>query len=153
MESDKVQEDSLSKVNIIKPKAVRRCKKSKKLLKSSISSTSSGSKKSSEIKIFDGEETNFELDNININEIDTDFFLYEQKNEEEMCFNELNDLIKAPKEIKKKNKSNKIKRSQNPLKAELEMMQESYFDELIQDFQSFYKNQNQNNNSTDEEEK
>ena len=80
MESDKVQEDSLSKVNIIKPKAVRRCKKSKKLLKSSISSTSSGSKKSSEIKIFDGEETNFELDNININEIDTDFFLYEQKN-------------------------------------------------------------------------
>ena len=147
-----VQEDSLSKVNIIKPKAVRRCKKSKKLLKSSISSTSSGSKKSSEIKIFDGEETNFELDNININEIDTDFFLYEQKNEEEMCFNELNDLIKAPKEIKKKSKSNKIKRSQNPLKAELEMMQESYFDELIQDFQSFYKNQNQNN-STDEEEK
>ena len=145
MESDKVQEDSLSKVNIIKPKAVRRCKKSKKLLKSSISSTSSGSKKSSEIKIFDGEETNFELDNININEIDTDFFLYEQKNEEEMCFNELNDLIKAPKEIKKKSKSNKIKRSQNPLKAELEMMQESYFDELIQDFQSFYKNQNQNN--------
>ena len=153
MESDKVQEDSLSKVNIIKPKAVRRCKKSKKLLKSSISSTSSGSKKSSEIKIFDGEETNFELDNININEIDTDFFLYEQKNEEEMCFNELNDLIKAPKEIKKKSKSNKIKRSQNPLKAELEMMQESYFDELIQDFQSFYKNQKQNNNSTDEEEK
>ena len=153
MESDKVQEDSLSKVNIIKPKAVRRCKKSKKLLKSSISSTSSGSKKSSEIKIFDGEETNFELDNININEIDTDFFLYEQKNEEEMCFNELNDLIKAPKEIKKKSKSNKIKRSQNPLKAELEMMQESYFDQLIQDFQSFYKNQNQNNNSTDEEEK
>ena len=152
MESDKVQEDSLSKVNIIKPKAVRRCKKSKKLLKSSISSTSSGSKKSSEIKIFDGEETNFELDNININEIDTDFFLYEQKNEEEMCFNELNDLIKAPKEIKKKSKSNKIKRSENPLKAELEMMQESYFDELIQDFQSFYKNQNQNN-STDEEEK
>ena len=152
MESDKVQEDSLSKVNIIKPKAVRRCKKTKKLLKSSISSTSSGSKKSSEIKIFDGEETNFELDNININEIDTDFFLYEQKNEEEMCFNELNDLIKAPKEIKKKSKSNKIKRSQNPLKAELEMMQESYFDELIQDFQSFYKNQNQNN-STDEEEK
>ena len=152
MESDKVQEDSLSKVNIIKPNAVRRCKKSKKLLKSSISSTSSGSKKSSEIKIFDGEETNFELDNININEIDTDFFLYEQKNEEEMCFNELNDLIKAPKEIKKKSKSNKIKRSQNPLKAELEMMQESYFDELIQDFQSFYKNQNQNN-STDEEEK
>ena len=152
MESDKVQEDSLSKVNIIKPKAVRRCKKTKKLLKSSISSTSSGSKKSSEIKIFDGEETNFELDNININEIDTDFFLYEQKNEEEMCFNELNDLIKAPKEIKKKSKSNKIKRSENPLKAELEMMQESYFDELIQDFQSFYKNQNQNN-STDEEEK
>ena len=144
MESEKIQEDSFSKMKIIKPKATRRCKKSKKILKSSISSTSSNSKKSSEIKIFDGEETNFELDNININEIDTDFFLYEQKNEEEMCFNELNDLIKAPKEIKKKSKSNKIKRSQNPLKAELEMMQESYFDELIQDFQAFCKSKSQN---------
>ena len=150
MESDKVQEDSLSKVNIIKPKAVRRCKKSKKLLKSSISSTSSGSKKSSEIKIFDGEETNFELDNININEIDTDFFLYEQKNEEEECFNELNDLISAPKDLRKSSKSDKIKRCKNPIKDELEMMQESYFDELIQDFQAFCKSKSQNSFGEDE---
>ena len=152
MESQKIQEDSFSNVKILRPKAVRRYKKTKKVLKSSISSTSSTSKKSSEIKIFDGEETNFELDNININEIDTDFFLYEQKNEEEMCFNELNDLISAPKDLRKSSKSDKIKRCKNPIKDELEMMQESYFDELIQDFQSFYKNQNQNN-STDEEEK
>ena len=144
MESDKVQEDSFSKVNIIKPKAVRRCKKSKKLLKSSISSTSSGSKKSSEIKIFNGEEANIELDNISIDEINADFFLYEQKNEEEECFNELNDLISAPKDLRKSSKSDKIKRCKNPIKDELEMMQESYFDELIQDFQAFCKSKSQN---------
>ena len=152
MESDKVQEESCSRVKIIKPKAVRRYKKSKKNFKNSTQSPIPYSKKNSEIKIFTGEETNVELDNITIDEINTDFFLYEQKSEEEMCFNELNGLIKAPKDFKKKSKSSKIKRCQNPLKAELEMMQESYFDELIQDFQTFNKNQSQNS-STDEEEK
>ena len=152
MESDKVQEESYSKVKIMKPKAVRRYKKSKKNLKNSTQSPFPDTKKNSEIKIFTGEETNIELDNISIDEINTDFFLYEQKNEEEICFNELNDLMRASKKIKKKSKSSKIKRCENPLKAELEMMQESYFDELIQDFQSFNKNQSQNS-STDEEEK
>ena len=145
MESEKIQEDSFSKMKIIKPKATRRCKKSKKILKSSISSTSSNSKKSSEIKIFNGEEANIELDNISIDEINADFFLYEQKNEEEEeCFNELNDLISAPKDLRKSSKSDKIKRCKNPIKDELEMMQESYFDELIQDFQAFCKSKSQN---------
>ena len=144
MESEKIQEDSFSKMKIMKPKATRRCKKSKKILKSSISSTSSNSKKSSEIKIFKGEEANIELDNISIDEINADFFLYEQKNEEEECFNELNDLISAPKDLRKSSKSDKIKRCKNPIKDELEMMQESYFDELIQDFQAFCKSKSQN---------
>ena len=118
--------------------------KIKKDFKSSISSTSSNSKKSSEIKIFNGEEANIELDNISIDEINADFFLYEQKNEEEECFNELNDLISAPKDLRKSSKSDKIKRCKNPIKDELEMMQESYFDELIQDFQAFCKSKSQN---------
>ena len=74
MESSKVQEDSFSTVKVFKPKAIRRYKKSKKILKSSISSSSSGSKKSSEIKIFNGEESNIELENITIDEINNDFF-------------------------------------------------------------------------------
>ena len=152
MESEKVQEDSFSKVKILKPKAIRRCKKSKKILKSSISSTNSNSKKSSEIKIFNGDETNIELENISIDEINTDFLMYDSKNEEEECFNEINDIINGAKTIKKKCTSNKIKRCQNPLKEEIEMMQGSYFDELIQDFEAFCKNQNQNS-SGDEEEK
>ena len=152
MESEKIQEDSFSNVKILRPKAVRRYKKSKKILKSSISSTSSTSKKSSEIKIFDGEETNIELDNISIDEINNDFFLYSEKNEEEECFNELCDIINAPKNVKAKKDSNKIKRCKNPLQAELKMLEESHFDELIQDFEAMYKNHNQNN-SGDEEEK
>ena len=152
MESEKIQEDSFSNVKILRPKAVRRYKKSKKILKSSISSTSSTSKKSSEIKIFDGEETNIELDNISIDEINNDFFLYSEKNEEEECFNELCDIINAPKNVKAKKDSNKIKRCKNPLQAELKMLEESHFDELIQDFEAMYKNHNQSN-SGDEEEK
>ena len=152
MESEKIQEDSFSNVKILRPKAVRKYKKSKKILKSSISSTSSTSKKSSEIKIFDGEETNIELDNISIDEINNDFFLYSEKNEEEECFNELCDIINAPKNVKAKKDSNKIKRCKNPLQAELKMLEESHFDELIQDFEAMYKNHNQSN-SGDEEEK
>ena len=152
MESQKVQEDSFSTVKILRPKAVRRHKKSKKILKSSISSTSSTSKKGSEIKIFDGEETNIELENISIDEINNDFFLYSEKNEEEECFNELSDIINAPKNTKGKKDSNKIKRCKNPLQTELKMLEESHFDELIQGFEAFYKNHNQNS-SGDEEEK
>ena len=119
MESSKVQEDSFSTVKVFKPKAIRRYKKSKKILKSSISSSSSGSKKSSEIKIFNGEESNIELENITIDEINNDFFLYKQKNEEEECFNELNELINSSKENKKgKKSSKKIKRCKNPLEKD-----------------------------------
>ena len=150
MESQKIQEDSFSNVKILRPKALRRYKKTKKVLKSSISSTSS--KKSSEIKIFDGEETNIELDNISIDEINNDFFLYSEKNEEEECFNELCDIINAPKNVKEKKDSNKIKRCKNPIQTELKMLEESHFDELIQGFEALYKNQNQNS-SGDEEEK
>ena len=130
---------------IYKPKAVRRVKKSKKILKSSISSsTSSNSKKSYEVKIFDGEESNFELDNISIDEINNDFFLYEQKNEEIECFNELYDLINAPKKTKQKKTLGKVKRCKNPLEAELKMMEESNSKELCK---------SQNQSSGDEEEK
>ena len=152
MESQKIQEDSFSEVKILKPKPIRRFKKSKKILKSSISSTSSNSKKSSEIKIFDGEETNIELDNISIDEINNDFFLYSEKNDEEECFNELCDIINAPKNVKTKKTSKKIKRCKNPLQTELKMIEQSHFDELIHDFEALCKNQNQNS-SGDEEEK
>ena len=68
---------------------------------------------------------------------------------EEECFNELNELINSSKENKKgKKSSKKIKRCKNPLEAELEMMQESYVDELIQGLHDFCKI-----NSGDEDEK
>ena len=117
MESQKIQEDSFSNVKILRPKAVRRYKKTKKVLKSSISSTSS--KKSSEIKIFDGEETNIELDNISIDEINNDFFLYSEKNEEEECFNELCDIINAPKNVKEKKAAKKLNKFWKHLKKNL----------------------------------
>ena len=78
--------------------------------------------------------------------------MYPEKNEEEECFNELCDIINAPKNVKEKKDSNKIKRCKNPIQTELKMLEESHFDELIQGFEALYKNQNQNS-SGDEEEK
>ena len=79
MESSNVQENQFSTVKIFKLKAIRRYKKSKKILKSSISSSSSNSKKSTEIKIFNVEESNIELENITIDEINNNFFYMNKK--------------------------------------------------------------------------
>ena len=116
-------------IKIFKPKAVRRCKKSKIILKkTSISSSSSGnsanSKKSTEIKIFDGEckSTNVDLENISIDEINLDFYMYEQKSDEFDCYNELSDIMKTSKKIKNKNmnveSSQPIKEKHNEEKEE-----------------------------------
>ena len=147
MEHQKPQEDSVENKKIFKPKAVRRYKKSKIILKkTSISSSSSGnsanSKKNTEIKIFDGEckSTNVDLENISIDEINLDFYMYEQKSDEFDCYNELSDIMKTSKKIK--NKNNKIKRCKNPKQYEIEMMENFYFNELAR---------NQNNSSEDSE--
>ena len=146
MEEQKFQEDSLSNIKIYKPKAIRKCKKSKNCLKSSISSKdskdSTNSKKSEEIKIFDGECTNIDLENINIDEINLDFYMYKQKSDEFECYNELSDIINSSKVIKKQKKIKKIKRCKNPKISQIKMMESSYFNESIIDIKTFSNNNN-----------
>ena len=139
MEDTKNINDSFNEVKIHKPKAVRLCPSSKKSTKSSLLSSST-STANSEISInqFNTEETKIDLENITIEEINTDFFIYGQFLEEEECHNELYDIINnsSENEIKEKNKekdAKKVKRCENPLKKELEMLEKSYFDELIEE--------------------
>ena len=89
------------------------------------------------------EETKIDLDNISLDEINTDFFLYGQYLEEEECQNEICDILNNSFENGNDDKENidekekdktKIKRCENPLKLNLDNLTCSYFDDLIEDF-------------------
>ena len=153
MEDSKNINDSLNEVKIYKPKPVRRCPNSKKALKSSISSTSSSSTVNSEINMnqINLEKTKIDFENISLEEINTDFFLCGEYLEEEKCLNELYDIMnnsneeKDEERNKKQKDTRKIKRCENPLKKELEMLNVNYFDELIEEFNVFECKENKGN--------
>ena len=139
MEDTKNINDSLNEIKIHKPKAVRLCPSSKKNGKSSLSSSTSTVNSEISINQFNVEETKIDLENITIEEINTDFFIYGEYLEEEECHNELYDIINSSSEneIKEENfekkDTKKVKRCENPLKKELEMLKNSYFDELMEE--------------------
>ena len=139
MEDTKNSNDSFSEVKIHKPKPIRLCPNSKKSNKSSLSSSTSTVNSEINSIQFNIEETKIDLENISIEEINTDFFICSQALEEEQCHEELYDIMNnsMEKENKKENlekkDSLKVKRCENPLKENLEMMSNSYFDELIDD--------------------
>ena len=139
MEDIKNSNDSFSEVKIHKPKPIRLCPNSKKSNKSSLSSSTSTVNSEINSIQFNIEETKIDLENISIEEINTDFFICSQALEEEQCHEELYDIMNnsTEKENKKENlekkDSIKVKRCENPLKENLDMMSNSYFDELIDD--------------------
>jgi len=139
MEDIKNSNDSFSEVKIHKPKPIRLCPNSKKSNKSSLSSSTSTVNSEINSIQFNIEETKIDLENISIEEINTDFFICSQALEEEQCHEELYDIMNnsTERENKKENlekkDSIKVKRCENPLKENLEMMSNSYFDELIDD--------------------
>ena len=146
MEDLKANNNSFSGVKIHKPTPVRLCPNSKKILKSSISSSTSTINSEISVNQFNMEETKIDLDNISIEEINTDFFIYSQALEEEQCHEELYDILNNSTEKENENEeiklklnlakkdTQKVKRCENPLKQQLEMMSDSYFDELMDDF-------------------
>ena len=140
MEDTKNLNDSFNEVKIIKPNPIRICPNSKKCLKSSLSSSTSTVNSEINMNNFNIEETKIDLENVSIEEINTDFFIYGQYLEEEQCQNEIYDILNNSAEheneeenFEKKN-SPKVKRCENPLKKELEMLNSSYFDNFIEDF-------------------
>jgi len=139
MEDIKNSNDSFSEVKIHKPKPIRLCPNSKKSNKSSLSSSTSTVNSEINSIQFNIEETKIDLENISIEEINTDFFICSQALEEEQCHEELYDIMnnsmerENKKENLEKKDSIKVKRCENPLKENLDMMSNSYFDELIDD--------------------
>jgi hypothetical protein len=138
MEDKKNLNDSFNEVVICKPVPRRLCPSSKKSLKTSLSSSTSTLNSEINMNHMNTEETKVDLENISLEEINTDFFLYSQYLEEEECHNELFNImnnISSDNENGEKNKNNspKVKRCKNPIYENMEMMKSSNFDDLMND--------------------
>ena len=149
MEDSKNVTDSQKEIKLYKPKAVRVFPKTKKSLKSSLSSSTSTLNSEINMNQNNVEEIKVDLDNISIEEINTDFFICRQYLEEQECHDELNEIMNNLKEDEDKPEKEeicetKIKRSGNPLKTQIEIenIKDSYFDELMEEINNLYCNQN-----------
>ena len=139
MEDKKSLDNSFTEVKIYKPVPTRLCPSSKKSLKTSLSSSTSTVNSEINMNQFNIEETKIDLENISLEEINTDFCLYGQYLEEEECHNELFNIMNnfsSDNENGEKNKNNspKVKRCKNPIHEDMEMMKSFNFDDLKNSF-------------------
>ena len=152
MEDTKITKaKSLNEIKICRPKPKRLYPNSKKCnLKSSLRSSISTVNSEINAQKSNGLETKIDLENISLEEINTDFCIFNQFLEEELCYNELYDILNNSNDDKSKKLKNKnfprIKRCENPLKKELENLKSSYFDELIADLE-YNENEIENENT------
>jgi len=155
MNNEENIKESFNEIKIIKPKPVRLCppKKKKKYLSSSTqdyqgqlgkhrkfqkrsalptSSSNSNSNKNQKTKIIN-------LDNISIEEINQDFCRYGEFLEEEICQNELFNILYSPKNNNNDSEDEnipKIKRCKNPYIKNLENMKDSDLNRMINELHS-----------------
>ncbi len=139
MNDTKNIDKSFDEVKIIKPKAVRLCP-SRKIKKSpSSSSTSSSDSNKSRNKFSPDDSKNIlsNLDNISIEEINKDFFNYGENLEEELCHDEILDILNN--DFDGENESiPKIKRCKNSNERNNEIMKDSYYRNLMNEFNDLY---------------
>ena len=144
MNDTKDNSESSNEVKIYKPKPIRRCqvKKMKKSPSSSSSSStsSSNSEKNQNHCISDSSKNILaNLDDISIEEINNDFFNYGENLEEELCHNELLNIIySSENNDTNNNNSPKIKRCKNPYENNIEFMKDSYYNNLMNEFNSIF---------------
>ena len=150
MEDSKNVADSQNEIKLYKPKAVRVYQKTKKSLKSSLSSSTSTLNSEINMNQYNVEEIKVDLDNISIEEINTDFYICRQYLEEQECHDELNEImnnLKEDEDMPEKEEicETKIKRSGNPLKTQIEIenIKDSYFDELMEEINNLYCNKSE----------
>ena len=142
MNGGKKNSESFNEVKIIKPKVVRKCP-SRKIKKSpsSSSSSSSNSEKSQNHFCIDESKNKFaNLDKISIEEINNDFFNFGESLEEELCQNELLDILNNDRDVENEN-IHKIKRCKKPYEKNIEFMKDSYFNNLINELNDLYSSQ------------
>ena len=139
MEDKKNMDDSFSEVKICKPVPVRLCPKVKKSLKSSLSSSTSTVNSETSMNIVSVEEAKIDFENITEEEIKTDFFIFAKNLEEELCHDELYDIMNGSssdqeKGERSKNNCPKVKRCEKQINLELDLFKSSFFDEITDDF-------------------
>jgi len=133
MNNEKNVSESFNEIKLYKPKAVRVCPK-RKNKKNPYSSSSSSSNS-------DRSQNKFSLDKISIEEINNDFFVYGQNLEEEECHSELLNILNSQKnkEIDSEGEETpKIKRCKNPYENNFDNIQDSYFNNLINELNTMY---------------
>ena len=131
MNDTKKDSESFNEVKIIKPKVVRLCptRKIKKSPSSSSTSSTSSGKSHNKNNSDDTKNTLIDLDKISIEEINNDFFNFGESLEEELCHNEILDILNNDKDVDNKN-LHKIKRCKNPYENNIELMKDSYFNKM-----------------------
>ena len=125
--------ESFNEIKLYKPKAVRLCPKRKNKKNPHSSSSSSSNSDRSQNKI--------SLDKISIEEINNDFFIYGKNLEEEECHSELLNILNSQKnkEIDSECENTpKIKRCKNPYENHFDNLQDSYFNNLINELNTMY---------------
>ena len=134
MNNTKNNTGSLDEVKIFKPKPVRRCHL-KKIKKSPLSSsTSLSNSEKSQSHYMSDKNILSNLDNISIEEINNDFINFGENLDEELCHNELLNIIYSPKNnnLDKNNENRpKIKRCKNYYEQNLEFIKDSYYNNLM----------------------
>ena len=145
MNDGKGNTESFNEVKIIKPKVVRKCpsRKIKKSPSSSSSSSSNSSNSEKNQKLFcpdDSKNKFINLDKISIEEINNDFFNFGESLEEELCQNELLDILNNDRNADNEN-IHKIKRCKKPYEKNLEFIKDSYFNNLINELNDLYSSQ------------
>ena len=129
---DTTSQNSLPEEKIHKPKAKRLCP-SNKISRNSSSITTISSKSISE-KFDENQNFQTDLNEISLDEINNDFVLFYQNLEEEECQNELlNILINAKNQNFNESGcgSDEIERAQNPFEKNLSLLNDAFFDNLI----------------------
>ena len=131
MNDTKKDTESFNEVKLIKPKAVRLCptRKIKKSPSSSSTSSSNSVKSQNQNNSDDTKNMLIDLEKISIEEINNDFFNFGESLEEELCHNEILDILNNDKDVDNEN-IHKIKRCKNPYENNIELMKDSYFNNI-----------------------
>lgn len=143
MNDTKNTPESFNEIKLYKPKAVRLCptRKNKKTPHSSSSSSSNSDKSQNQFNSEDSKNIFTSLDKISIEEINNDFFIYGQNLEEEECQNELLNILNSPKNNETDSDGEntpKIKRCRNPYEKNFDNIEDSYFNNLINELNTMY---------------
>ena len=127
MKDSQTTSDSFPEEKIHRPKAKRVCPSNKSSRNTSTTTISSNSN-SEKFVIERNIQSN--LNEISIDEINSDFFLFGQNLEEEQCQNEIWGILNSSLK-ENSNDSSEVERAKNPFEKNMSYLNDAFFDNLI----------------------